>query len=116
MLLFENKNGNIIIDDAVITQIVASVANECFGVAGMTAKNISEEFWGLFKKDSKDRGVNVYCTDNKLNIELHIMVTYGINIPAITESIIHKVEYSVQQILDIKPASVKVYVDAVCNK
>ena len=43
MLLFENERGKIVVDDSVIAQIVANAANECFGVAGMAAKNIGEE-------------------------------------------------------------------------
>ena len=41
MLLFENERGKIVVDDSVIAQIVANAANECFGVAGMAAKNFS---------------------------------------------------------------------------
>ncbi|MCI5683455.1 MAG: Asp23/Gls24 family envelope stress response protein [Eubacteriales bacterium] len=116
MLLFENEKGKVVIDDAVIAQIVANAANECFGVAGMAAKNLGEEFLGFFKRDSKDRGVRISCSDNKLNIEMHIVVTYGINIPAICDSIIHKVVYTVEQALDIKVDDIKVFVDAVINK
>ena len=104
MLLFENERGKIVVDDSVIAQIVANAANECFGVAGMAAKNIGEEFLGFFKRD------------NKVNIEMHIVVTYGINIPAISESIIHKVVYTVEQALDVSVGDIKVFVDAVINK
>ena len=48
MLLFENERGKIVVDDSVIAQIVANAANECFGVVGMAAKNIGEEFLGFF--------------------------------------------------------------------
>ena len=111
MLLFENERGKIVVDDSVIAQIVANAANECFGVAGM-----GEEFLGFFKRDNKDRGVKITCPDNKVNIEMHIVVTYGINIPAISESIIHKVVYTVEQALDVSVGDIKVFVDAVINK
>ena len=116
MLLFENERGKIVVDDSVIAQIVANAANECFGVAGMAAKNIGEEFLGFFKRDNKDRGVKITCPDNKVNIEMHIVVTYGINIPAISESIIHKVVFTVEQALDVSVGDIKVFVDAVINK
>ena len=47
---------------------------------------------------------------------MHIVVTYGINIPAISESIIHKVVYTVEQALDVSVGDIKVFVDAVINK
>lgn len=42
------------------------------------------------------------------------MVTYGINIPAITESIVHKIAYSVETATGFKVRDVKVFVDSVC--
>ena len=79
-------------------------------------RQIGEEFLGFFKRDNKDRGVKITCPDNKVNIEMHIVVTYGINIPAISESIIHKVVYTVEQALDVSVGDIKVFVDAVINK
>lgn len=116
MLLADSSRGMIAIDDSVIAGIVANAANECFGVAGMTAKNKAEDFLGLFKKDSHDKGISVSCTNNEITIDLHIMVTYGINIPAITDSIVHKVTYSVEQAVDFTVKSVNVYVDALSTK
>ena len=55
MLLTENKEGFVVIDDSVLVSIVSNAANECFGVAGMTAKNVTEGFLGLFRKDSHDK-------------------------------------------------------------
>lgn len=116
MLLSDSGYGFIAIDDSVIVGVVADAANECFGVAGMAAKNMTEGFLGLFKKDSHDKGISVDCTNNDIVIDLHIMVTYGINIPAITESIVHKVTYSVEQAVDFKVKSVNVFVDALSTK
>ena len=42
MLLTENKEGFVVIDDSVLVSIVSNAANECFGVAGMTAKNVTQ--------------------------------------------------------------------------
>lgn len=116
MLLTENKEGFVVIDDSVLVSIVSNAANECFGVAGMTAKNVTEGFLGLFKKDSHDKGIHVDCEGNEITIDLHIMVTYGINIPAITESIVHKVTYSVEQAVNFSVKCVNVYVDAISTK
>lgn len=113
MLKVETDMGLIILDEAVIYSIVAGAATKCFGVAGMTAKNSSEEFWNLFKKNF-DKGIHVSCTDNEIEIEVHIMVIYGINIPAITESIIHKIVYSVEDTTGFKVRNVKLFVDSVC--
>ncbi len=113
MLKVENSTGIIVVDEAVIYNIVSSAATKCFGVAGMTAKNASEEFWNLFKKNL-DKGIHVSCANNEIEIEVHIMVTYGINIPAITDSIIHKIVYNVEDTTGFKVKNVKLFVDSVC--
>ena len=112
MLKVATDMGLVVLDDAVIYNIVAGTASKCFGVAGMMAKNPSEEFWNLFKRNF-DKGIRISCTDNEINIEVHIMVIYGINIPAITESIIHKIVYSVEEATGFKVRNVKLFVDSV---
>ena len=116
MLKLENDKGNIIVDDNVIGNIVSIVANNCFGITGMTAKNVTEEFWALLKKDNLDRGIYIRCEDNEINIGLHIMVVYGINIPAITESIIHKISYSVEETTGFRVKKINIFVDQISTK
>ena len=58
-----------------------------------------------------DRAVNRLCEDGKLVIELHIKVTYGLNIAAIVRSITHKVKYAVEDATTLKVERIDVYVD-----
>jgi uncharacterized alkaline shock family protein YloU len=44
-------------------------------------------------------------------IELHIKVTYGLNIAAIVRSITHKVKYAVEDATTLKVERIDVYVD-----
>ena len=44
-------------------------------------------------------------------MDIHIAVTYGINISAIVQSIIHNVRYKVEDCTGFKVARVNVYVD-----
>ena len=46
MLKLEKKRGTITVDDEVIQNIVSSTAGNCFGIAGMEAKNATEQFSG----------------------------------------------------------------------
>lgn len=116
MLKVENKNGMIAIDDNAVANIVGIIASSCFGISGMTAKNVSEEFWNLFKRDNNDKGIAVRCTGNEISVDLHIMVIYGINIPAITESIVHKITYNLEEYTGFKVKKVCVFVDAINTK
>ena len=116
MLTKTNELGTISITNEVIIGITSIVAKSCFGISGMESKNASEEFWGLFTKDSHDRGIGVLCDEDGISIDLHIMVVYGINIPAITDSIVHKIKYTVEELSGFPVKNVNVYVDKVTDK
>ncbi len=116
MLKLKNDRGTVMIDDNVIAGITSIVASNCFGIAEMTAKNMTEQLRAFLKKDRKDKGVHVSCENNRVRIDVHIAVMYGVNIPAITESIAHKITYSVSEYLGFPVEKVNVFVDSVITK
>lgn len=116
MLKLKNDRGTILIDDSVIAGIASIVASNCFGIAEMTAKNVTEQLRAFLKKDRKDKGVHVFCDNNRVCIDIHIAVMYGVNIPAITESIAHKITYSVSEYIGYPVDKVNVFVDSVITK
>ena len=93
MVIFKNENGVISISKDVIAKIVGYVANRCFGVVGMASKSATDGIVSILRKEHLEKGVNIHVTENGLLLEIHIVVNYGYNIPAITDSIIHEVIY-----------------------
>lgn len=113
MLRLSNTCGDIIVYDNVIAHIVGNAATSCFGVVGMASRNAGDDIVSLLRWDNVDKGVKVTSAGNEIMIELHIIVTYGVNIPVITESIIHKVSYSVEEITGFKVSQVDVFIDSI---
>ena len=111
MVSFENKYGKILILGDVLGNIVGKAIADCYGVVGMANRNTADGLVSLIKRDNLDRGVKVTAVDDKLQIELHIVVLYGINISAICESIIHKVAYFVEDVTGFEVSKVSVFVD-----
>lgn len=58
-----------------------------------------------------DKGVKVKTIGGRLSIELHIVVTYGVNIAAIVKSIVNKVRYTVEEATGLEVEKVDVFVD-----
>ena len=83
MLNITNQAGEITISQNVFANIVGNVINNCFGVVGMAAKNAAEGIVSLLKKENYEKGVKVTSDGENLLIDVHIIVTYGINLPAI---------------------------------
>ena len=78
----ECKNGgNIIIDRDVLAKYAGAATAECIGIVGMAAVNVKDGVIKLLKKENAGRGVNVYVVDNRIKVELHIIVAYGVRYP-----------------------------------
>lgn len=57
--------------------------------------------------------MNVRSNGTDLTIDLHIFVTYGVNISAIVDSIVNKVRYTVEQATDLAVKKINVFVDGI---
>ena len=62
--------------------------------------------------EAADKGVRVRAAGGRLVVDLHIAVTYGVNISAIVNSIINKVRYTVEEATGLEVAKVNVFVDS----
>ena len=102
MLELKNHNGEITISQTVFANIVGNVINNCYGVVGMASKNTAEGIVSLLKKENYDKGVKVTAEGDNLIIDVHIIVSYGINLPAISGSIAKEVKYIVEKMTGFK--------------
>lgn len=118
MIKLENPNGYIEITNNYFANLVGRAAQSCFGVTGMVNSNPYQNLKSAIKckvsreNDNYDQGVSVKSINGKLTVELHISVSYGVNINAIVESIVNKVRYTVEEATDLKVSAVNVYIDA----
>ncbi len=112
MLEIKNHNGQITISQTVFANIVGNVINNCYGVVGMASKNTAEGIVSLLKKENYDKGVKVTADGDNLVIDVHIIVSYGINLPAISGSIAKEVKYIVEKMTGFRVKKVNVYIDA----
>jgi len=111
MIKIGNEKGSINVYDEVIARIVGYVTTQCFGVVAMASKRPMDNIVSLLKWDNMDKGVSILSEGNVINIQIHIAVVYGVNIPAITDSIINKVKYTVEKDTGFDVGDVKVFVD-----
>jgi len=105
--------GNIKIDNEVIAKYAGSVAVECFGVVGMAAVSVKDGLVHLLKKDSLTRGINVSIENNKLVLDFHVIVAYGVSIIAVSDNLISNVKYKVEEFTGMEIAKINIFVDGV---
>ena len=108
MLYMENHIGRITISDAYLRELTEQTVMQCFGVAGFAALRLTDKlFEGRFSP------IEIEAGDNKLNISVHVSVMYGVNIPAVVNALMHKIEFMIEDAVRIPVNRVRVYVDEV---
>ncbi|MBE7034916.1 MAG: Asp23/Gls24 family envelope stress response protein [Ruminococcaceae bacterium] len=109
----ETQQGSIIMSNTVIAHIAGMVATGCYGVVGMAYKNAGDTFASLLKWDTITKGIKVSTEDDKISIDLHIIVEYGVNIKVVSDSIISNVRYTVEDMTGFHVDNITVNVEGI---
>ena len=105
--------GEIMISEDVIATYAGSVAVECFGIVGMAAVNMKDGLVKLLKRDSLKHGINVRIEENKISIDFHVIVSYGISISTVAGNLIENVRYKVEAFTGMEVEKIHVLVEGV---
>lgn len=112
-MTIQTEKGAIEITNEVFTMISGNAATNCFGVKGMAQRNVKDGIVGLLKKENVSKGVKVSFEEDEVVIDLHIAVEHGVNITAVSNSIMTEVKYNVEQMTRVKVRRVNVFVDSI---
>ena len=105
--------GKITIDTDVIATYAGSVAVECFGIVGMAAVSMKDGLVKLLKRDSLKHGINVTIADNKITLDFHVIVAYGVSISAVSDNLISNVKYKVEDFTGLTIEKINILVEGV---
>ena len=106
--------GIITIDPEVIAKYAGSVAVECFGIVGMAAVSMKDGLVKLLKKESLTKGIQVEISDeNKITLNFHVIVAYGVSISAVTDNLISNVKYKVEEFTGMSVDKINIYIEGV---
>jgi uncharacterized alkaline shock family protein YloU len=110
MELEQNDLGTIRISSEAVAQIVGHTAAECYGVVGMAAKGLKR----LLARDKLTQGIDVSANgDGRLQIGLHVVVEYGLNLAEVAATVRSRVAYEVERLTGLTVAAVEVHIEDV---
>ena len=107
----KNELGNIYIDNDVIARIAGIAAMDCYGIVGMAVKNVKDGFVQLLKRESLTKGIKLYADGDLISLDLHIIVEFGTNIPAIAETLINTVKYRLEENLGFNVDKINIFIE-----
>ncbi len=110
---FQTEKGEVRISSAVFTNITGAAATNCYGVKGMAVRSTRDGLVHLLRMESMGKGVKVrYHDDATVSIELHIIVDNGVNLTAVSRSIMSEVRYNVSRLTGVEVRGVDVFIDS----
>ena len=113
MIRIDNHLGSIEISQEYFAYLIGNAVSSCYGVAGMVKSGTRQGLRSIFSKRTyADEGVHVRSDNDKLVVDIHISVIYGMNIAEISKSIINKVRYTVEEATGLAVKKVNVCIDS----
>ena len=114
MVNIMNEKGRISITSEVFTNLAGNAATSCFGVKGMAGRSKDGGPLQLLRRESMSRGVEVRTNDDgSISLDLHIGVDHGVNITAVSRSIMKEVSYKLSKDTGVPVKNVDVYIDTI---
>lgn len=105
--------GEVTIANEVLAKVTGITAIECYGIVGMAMVNVTSGIAKLLRGDNITKGITLSVEENVISIKLHIIVEYGVNIKAVTDTLISTVIYKVETFSGLKVGHITVFVEDV---
>ncbi|CAN5679483.1 Asp23/Gls24 family envelope stress response protein [soil metagenome] len=103
------------VSDAALATIIGLAAHEVPGVVGMAPASLGEGLRRVLGLAQVDEGVEVVRSpdDERVRVDLHVVVAYGVNIPAVADSVRERVEYAASAFAGVTTGAITVHVAGV---
>jgi Uncharacterized protein conserved in bacteria len=105
-----NIYGAITISDDAVSMIVSRVALDCYGIVELVSRRLSDSILTLFNRVPVGKGVKIVTMDNRIYVDLYVILKDGVNREAVVESLKSSVEYNVEHLTGMRVKSVNVNV------
>ena len=113
-LEISNDYGKIDISNEVIASVVGGKAVECYGIVGMASRQqVRDGIAEILGHENYARGIKVREEDGNLDIDMYIIVSYGVKISEVANNVQSTVKYTLESTLNVKVNSVNIFVQGV---
>lgn len=111
------KPDQITVTDGALATIIGLAAHEVPGVVGMAPASLGEGLKRILGVAQADEGVEVRRTQldggEVTDVDLHVVVAYGVNIPAVADSIRERVSYAAKTYAGVTLNAIRIHIAGV---
>lgn len=114
MLIFKRlKKGSVSISLNAIAAVAGNTATECYGVLGLASRTpFRDGINELLRSDNYMKGIFVKSGNSGIEINMYIIVAYGLKITEIVSEVQKRVRYVLKKTFDIDFSAINVYVQS----
>lgn len=106
--------GNVNISEEAVATLAGGVVSECYGVVGMASRKlIKDGLAELLKKENFSKGVEVRKVEDQYELDVYIVVSFGVKISEVVLEVQKKVKYVVESTLNQPFSKINVFVQDV---
>ncbi len=105
-----NAYGNITISNDAIATVTGYIARDCYGVVDLVSQKLTDSFSSLFKKQTISKGIKILTVNNRIYVDLYVILKYGVSIGAVADSLKKSIKYGLEQFTGMIIDSVNVNV------
>lgn len=104
----ETINGSLSVSNDVIADIAGYAAMSCYGVVGMAEQSQGAESVRLLPGQRLRKGVLVSSSESGIQVDLHVVLENGVNMKSVCQNLSSSVAFTLQEIAQIDPKSLKI--------
>jgi len=108
-----NDLGQITISEDVLLKVAGYAALECYGIVAMSSKRAKDGFVEWLGRENLTKGVRINITDDGIDIDLFIIVEYGISIVEVCKIIKSQVCYKIENMTGARVRRVNISVEGI---
>ena len=109
----KNREGTIYISEDVMMKVVGYAALECYGIVAMCGKRATDGLVEWLGRENLSKGVQIRNVGDMLDVDLFIIVEYGISIAEVCKTIVDTVRYKLESMTGVKVRKVTISVEGI---
>lgn len=109
----KNDIGTIFITEDVMMKVVGYAALECYGIVAMSSKRAKDGIVEWLGRENLSKGVQIRNVGDMLDVDLFIIVEYGISIAEVCRGIVDTVRYKLESMTGVKVRKVNISVEGI---
>ncbi len=109
----QNAYGKIFVSAKAIAKVANHYSLDCYGVVNLVPSNLTQSIKGLFSKNDFTRGIKVKTENNRITIDVFVILKFGLSISAVAKNLKDTIKYNVEDFTGMIVDCVNVHVKGI---